>query len=135
MIVDASVVLRWFLNEPGADDAGATFQHRQAPSAPAFILTEVANGLWSAVRRKRIDVDLARTYVQSAPRLFGTLHPTAALYEAAFDLAIELDHPIYDCMYLALADRERLPLLTTDARLQNKVAGTRWRNLVSVLSV
>ena len=133
MIADASVALRWFLNEPGADDAGAVFQ-QGAPMAPAFVLTEIANGLWGAVRRKRLGADAARTYVQAAPQLFGSLEATAGLYAAAYDLAVALDHPIYDCMYLALADRERTPLLTTDMRLQNKLTGTPWRNLVSVLT-
>jgi predicted nucleic acid-binding protein len=32
-------------------------------------------------------------------------------------LAIRLKHPIYDCFYLALAERERCALVTADARL------------------
>jgi predicted nucleic acid-binding protein len=134
MIVDASVVLRWFLNEPGADDAARVFQQQSAPDAPDFVLAEIANGLWSAVRQKRIGDDVANRFVDGAPLLFDTLHPTSSLHSRAFSLALELDHPIYDCLYLALADRERRPLLTGDMRLQNKVANTPWTNLVSVLT-
>jgi predicted nucleic acid-binding protein len=45
-------------------------------------------------------------------------------------LARELDHPVYDCFYLALAEREDVPLVTGDGRLVGKVARTRWGGLV-----
>lgn len=132
MIVDASVLLTWFLNEPGAGQAASVFA-QQAPIAPAFVLAEAGNGLWSAVRRKRIDANLAHSYLQRTPGLFAELRPTASLFASAYDLAIALDHPIYDCLYLALAYAERRPLLTADQKLQTKVNGTQWRNLVRVL--
>lgn len=133
MIVDASVVLRWFLNEPGAAEVASLFDQSKL-LAPALILAEVGNGLWSAARRERIDQETARTYLQKLPRLFAELRPIEALYADAFELSRELDHPIYDCFYLALAAGERAPLLTVDLRLQAKVAATRWQNLVSVLT-
>jgi predicted nucleic acid-binding protein len=33
------------------------------------------------------------------------------------ELALLQDHPIYDCFYLALAEREHLPIVTADGRL------------------
>jgi predicted nucleic acid-binding protein len=35
----------------------------------------------------------------------------------ALELAVDLRHPIYDCLYLALAERERAPIVSADARL------------------
>ena len=40
-------------------------------------------------------------------------HPQAE----ALALACHLDHPVYDCLYLALARREAALLLTADQRL------------------
>jgi predicted nucleic acid-binding protein len=37
-------------------------------------------------------------------------------------LACHLDHPVYDCLYLALARREAAILLTDDQRLQRLAA-------------
>jgi len=48
---------------------------------------------------------------------FEALVPVEDLRNRALELAIELDHPIYDCFYLALAERERCPLVTADKRL------------------
>jgi predicted nucleic acid-binding protein len=40
-------------------------------------------------------------------------------------LAIRLKHPIYDCFYLALAERKRCALVTADARLIAAAKGIR----------
>ncbi|WP_254987446.1 hypothetical protein [Cyanobium sp. ATX 6E8] len=37
-------------------------------------------------------------------------------------LAFHLDHPFYDCLYLALARREAAVLVTADQRLQQLAA-------------
>jgi predicted nucleic acid-binding protein len=48
------------------------------------------------------------------------LVPTAPLRARALDLALRRDHPVYDCLYVALAQREGLPLLTADRRLAER---------------
>lgn len=46
------------------------------------------------------------------------------LLPAAFRLAADRDHPVYDCVYLALAMREGIPLLTADLKLARKFVGS-----------
>jgi predicted nucleic acid-binding protein len=58
--------------------------------------------------------------------------PVADLYEDALRLAIDLDHPIYDCFYVALAMRNQAPLVTADRKLMELagIAGVQlelWR--------
>jgi predicted nucleic acid-binding protein len=48
---------------------------------------------------------------------FSKLVPIHDLASVAAAMAIDLRHPIYDCFYLALAERERAPLISTDKRL------------------
>ena len=45
------------------------------------------------------------------------------LSAAATRLAIDLDHPVYDCFYLALAVQEQYPVVTADTRFHEKVRG------------
>jgi predicted nucleic acid-binding protein len=49
-------------------------------------------------------------------------------------LAFELDHPVYDCLYLACAMREKTTLITADQRLYRVVGGTRLAGSVELLS-
>ena len=48
------------------------------------------------------------------------LIPIEDLRLRALELSLELDHPIYDCFYLALAERERALLVCVDASLKSK---------------
>lgn len=127
--MDASVVLRWFLNEPGAATAAAALSTPNL--APDLIAAEIGNGLWAAVQRQRVDELTARTLLASVPQLFQELRPATALANQAFAIACALKHPIYDCFYLALAETEGASLLTYDTRLQAAVKGTSWEILVS----
>jgi len=49
--------------------------------------------------------------------LFDELVQLRPLAVPALTIAHDLDHPIYDCFYLALAERERAPLISADKRL------------------
>jgi hypothetical protein len=51
------------------------------------------------------------------PQYFERLIRISELVERATDLTVTLDHPVYDCFYVALAERERLPLVSADSRL------------------
>jgi predicted nucleic acid-binding protein len=48
------------------------------------------------------------------------LIPIEDLRLRTLELSFELDHPIYDCFYLALAERERVPLVCADGSLKAK---------------
>ncbi len=60
--------------------------------------------------------------------------PTRSLLEAAARLAIELDHPAYDCLYLALALDQDCRFVTADDRFNRKVAGGRLSGKVVSLA-
>jgi predicted nucleic acid-binding protein len=52
-----------------------------------------------------------------SPSFFDRLIPLGDLGARATEIAIELQHPIYDCFYLARAERERAPIVSADAKL------------------
>jgi predicted nucleic acid-binding protein len=89
--------------------------------APDLIVAECANILWKKVQRKELSNDealIAARLLQSAEI---ELVPSRALLESATRLAIELDHPAYDCLYLALAVENDCRFVTADERLVNKI--------------
>ena len=61
------------------------------------------------------------------------LQPLTRLAVRATEIALQLDHPVYDCFYLALAEAERCLLVTADQRLREKVRGTDLEPLVEPL--
>jgi predicted nucleic acid-binding protein len=113
LIIDASVALKWALPEAGSDRARDLLAN-EVLAAPELLAIECANVLWAKARRKQIsaaDAQGALAGILAAP---VTLLASAALTAQAQDLALALDHPAYDCLYLATAIAERATLVTAD---------------------
>ena len=100
--------------------------------APDLIFAEVGNALWRLQRQKVLsaaDYSQAVDGLRVAPL---TVAPVVELLPSAAKLAVELDHPLYDCFYLALAMREGCPLVTADQRLA-ALASARFGGFVRAL--
>jgi predicted nucleic acid-binding protein len=127
LIIDASVVLKWYLaDEPHGENARAILSTGDALLAPDLVVPEVCNAAWLGVRAARLTQSQAEEIARSVPRFFSALISSAALAERAVMIAGELDHPVYDCFYLALADARGVLFITADVRLLRKVRNTRW---------
>ena len=101
--------------------------------APDLIIAECANVAWRRVRDGQVSVDQAEASLKALPDWFQTLTPSADLHQSAFRIARTLSHPVYDCLYIALAARDAAPLITADKALQRRVRGTVWQDLVQFL--
>ena len=114
IVVDASVALKWVLDEPGKEAADALLDEELI--APALWLLEAANALWKRAQRGEITAEQARARLAE---LFNAPVTATAIEDdlpAAADLADALGHPVYDCLYLAAALRENTYVVTADRR-------------------
>ena len=119
LVVDASVAVKWVLSEPGSPRALA-LRDEGGLIAPSLIAAEVGNALWKAMRRDGFARQDALDAIRAILLAFDALIPIEDLRLRALELSLELDHPIYDCFYLALAERERAPLVSADGSLKAK---------------
>jgi len=135
IVLDASFAFTLHLNSPPAA-AAARFLAESgaaASAAPDLILAEVANAAWKTTRVGAITAQEGMTILTSVASMFTRLVPAVALAPRAYQIAIELDHPVYDCIYLALAERESAVLVTFDQRFEAAVRKTEWAALVRCL--
>jgi predicted nucleic acid-binding protein len=116
LVVDASVVAKWVLVEPGAEQANA-LRDESSLIAPSLVAAEVGNAFYKAALRGDITRADAIAAIRSVLRPFDRLIPNEDLRERAMELSLDLKHPIYGCFYLALAERERCALVSADSRL------------------
>ena len=116
LVVDASVAALWALDQEGSSRALA-LRTEGGLIAPSLIAAQIGSAIWKAVRRGAVAPADALIAIETALLPFEALTPTEELRVRALAVAIELKHPIYDCFYLALAERERCALITADARL------------------
>ena len=118
IVVDASVIVKWFLPEVGAVPAKALLAAGDELIAPELARIEVA----SALIRKGLREELTGADVESTLRAWFRavsegqilLLPNSEDIEAAANLALELQHPLPDCLYLAAAERLGVALVTAD---------------------
>ena len=120
LVIDASVATKWILPEPGSDRAAALRHEDDDLIAPALIVSEIGNAIWKRVMWRELQRDDAVRAVEIAINLVSRLVPISDLAPRALEIAIELQHPIYDCFYLALAEHERVPLVCADGPLVSK---------------
>ena len=117
LVVDASVAVKWVVPEEGSTAAVALREHESHLIAPSLVIAEICNALWKKALRGEINKHEAISALHLAVSHFAEFVPLDGFRKTALELAIDLRHPIYDCFYLALAERERCPLVTADARL------------------
>jgi len=115
-VFDASVVVKWYLPDDTAFDAAVALRRRFDGLAPGLVLTEVANALGKYVRAGRLDIDVACDVVST---LYDDLElvPDNGLIGQAQRMAAELNHTVYDCLYLVLARQRSVPIFTADKRM------------------
>ena len=136
LVIDASIAAKWVVEEEGTAQALALRQ-RAALIAPELLVAECANILWKKVQRDELSKDeavLAARLLQAAEI---ELRPTRSLLEPATRIAIELVHPAYDCLYLALALERGCKFVTADERLLRKIGEkhrSRFRQTVMALA-
>lgn len=119
--VDAGIVVKWFVAEPLSQESRLLLARHLELQAPDLLLPEFANTIWKKVRRREIaDPEPFLNELRSLTGLIE-LYPADVLIERASQLAFEIDHPVYDCLYLACAGITGAPLLTADRRLVERV--------------
>lgn len=132
-VVDASVAVKWVIPEVLSDKADRVRDDDDDVLAPDLLLVEVANALWKKTVGKEISAGEADGAFGLLRESGIDLRPTAPLLARAVDMARRLDHPVYDCVYLALAEREQAAFVTADQRLLRRVSTRKLR--VSVVDL
>ncbi len=126
IVVDASVAVKWFLVEDGTPEANALLHGKKKLVAPELIKIEVTAGI---TRRHRTS-ELSKAEVCQGLRDWSDMIDDAIIslvtheqdFQPAIELALQLKHPFQDCLYLALAQRLGVPLITADPKFVRRTA-------------
>lgn len=122
-VVDASVAVKWFIaGEPGHDAARELLEHDPVLLAPDLLLVEAANVAWRKVRLGELSEGQATSMVAALGSGDISLVASSGLVLKALSLTTELEHPVYDCLYLALALDRQTTLVTADERFHRRLA-------------
>jgi len=132
-VVDTSVAIKWVIEEEGSDIAERLQDTDMV--APALFRIEAANVLRTLAVREAISARQALdlfTFLQGAP--VTIIDADEALEHRALELALDLRHPVYDCVYLAVGERMDRTLVTADRRFLSALASTPYSSRAVDLS-
>ncbi len=118
-MVDASVAVKWFVDEEGSEAAAALLDRPLA--APDLLCPECANILWKKVARGELTAEEADAAAAALEIAELELYSARGHLGLATRTALALNHPAYGCFYLTLAEMLGRPLVTADGRLARAV--------------
>lgn len=121
-VVDASVVIKWFVPEIHSEAARRLLAATHQYLSPDLLFPEVGNAIWKKVRRGELTVEEGQRLAVDISSIAVETVSTRGLMIDAHALAITTGLTVYDAMYLALAVRLKTELVTADDRLSRTVA-------------
>jgi predicted nucleic acid-binding protein len=131
-VVDASVVVKWFVPEIHAEAARNLLREGFALSSPDLVRAEVGNVLWKKWRRDQLSSEVVEEVLRDLESFALEIETSGPLLGTAWDVARRFDRSFYDGLYVALAVRAGCPLVTADRRLYNSLRGDLSERLVWV---
>jgi predicted nucleic acid-binding protein len=117
LIVDANVVVKWFVQEEYWEAALALSQG-PALLAPELLLAEAGNAFVKKIRRREMSEADVRGSLARIPSMV-TLLDSTPLASEALDIAARYQCSFYDSLYVALALQQQCRVVTADERLFN----------------
>ena len=133
-VIDASVVLKWYLDDEKYGEKALGLLNRYISDelgilAPSLLEYEVINGLIIARKRGRIEEETVFNAIDGFLGLGIELKDLSVFSVRVLRYCDVYNLSAYDASYLALAEEEGIPLITSDRRMYNAVRNDlKWVN-------
>jgi|APTNR8051073442_1049403.scaffolds.fasta_scaffold03369_9 predicted nucleic acid-binding protein len=130
LLIDNSIVFKLFIAEDKSDEVRKLFSENHDFIFLDFTLIEAANSFASAVKRSRIDDAQANANFSSLMTLATIVTPANQFLQDALELALEINHSVYDCLYAVAAQKNGATLVTCDAKFAAKLNPANYQTQV-----
>ena len=122
-VVDASVAIKWFIPEIHSEVALQVRRSRNRLHVPAFMTLELGNVIAKKIRRGELTREDGKTILKELRHLPLQRHTDERLFPAAYELALNTQQSLYDCLYLALAEAVDGRMITADRKFYKALTG------------
>jgi len=119
-IIDASIIVKWFVDEERRDKARDLLREGIFRFVPDIVFSEVANARRKKIVMGEISAEQARSVLHDLPVYLPNVVATELIIYDAFELAVEMEHPVTDCLYLACAQHLGGQVISDDVKSVRK---------------
>jgi predicted nucleic acid-binding protein len=122
IVIDASILVKFVLKEEGWNKI-ADFLKAGTISVD-LVIKETVNATWKRVMRKEISLEEAKSMFEAMKEILNKaviIENEMDYIDEAFEISIRRNITVYDSLYIALAKKKKLELLTAD-EIQAQVA-------------
>lgn len=117
-VIDTSAFMKFFLHEHGWEDVLPYLTTASSPETVDLLVTESANVLWKSARSGLIEKEQVPELFSSMELLYTkgplSVKPAPQFMAEALSIAISLDTPVYDALFIAKARSDHAMLVTAD---------------------
>lgn len=121
IVIDACVAVKWYCPEKNSDTASKYLTCLDQVVIPDLLYSEFANTIFKKCKLNEINLTDARAIIDHFVKLPLAVYPSSQLINSAFEIAHSIDHPVYDCIYLALAVFLKGKLISADKKFAKKL--------------
>jgi len=122
IVIDASILVKFILKEEGWNKI-ADFLKAGTISVD-LVIKETVNAIWKRVMRKEISLEEAKSMFEAVKEILNKaviIENEMDYIDEAFEISIRRNITVYDSLYITLAKKKKLELLTAD-EMQAQVA-------------
>lgn len=134
IVVDGSVAVKLVTKENGSSTAWERVLRDPERVAPAWVMAEVSSALAKKVRFSGLPLATALEAVAALSAFTFDLADFEPLLPQAMALSQQLNHPFYDCVYLALAIERGAVMLTADGKFTKAASAFGFADRVELLA-
>jgi predicted nucleic acid-binding protein len=116
LVVDASVVVKWYVPEIHSTEALRLLNGNFELHAPDLLPVELGSILWKKVRLKEIDFAEGNRIIKDFQTAPIDIHSSFQFLHNIFKISTQTDRSFYDCLYLTLAIELGCQMVTADRR-------------------
>lgn len=117
LVVDACVAVKWLIRETDTDKAVELLEDlSNSFIAPDIFQLEVVNAVLKQNRLGHLADDLVDRALLELDGVMPELVASSDIMPLAISIARRTRHPIYDCLYLSLAEHQNATLITADEK-------------------
>ncbi len=135
-VLDSSVIAALFFSDPCSEEAEKAVLGFKSLYTLDLSVAEVANVAWKRIVLFGENPETVRSLLRQAVLFINEACVkvgSSEVYEKALNIGVEFSIPVYDSLFLALAEKLEGKLLTCDKKLEDKLKETRYHEIIRLI--